>query len=143
MQGPAGAFDAAASGYDLGDHHAAVADGLVRGIPQAGSPALVIDVATGTGAAAYSALRHLAPDRIIAIDFSLRMLDRARAQAAWHDPEARIEWRTAPAVPLDIDDQSADVVLCASSLHFLSCAALDEWRRVLRPGGWGGSGDRR
>ena len=33
------------------------------------------------------------------------------------------------------DDHSADVVLCASSLHFLGAVAFADWLRVLRPGG--------
>lgn len=85
--------------------------------------------------AALSAVRHLRPSRVVALDFSPRMLDRARAKAHRHDPERRIEWRAEPAVPLRIDSGSADVVLCSLSLHFLGHAALAEWRRVLRPGG--------
>lgn len=132
---PSVVFDAAADGYDLDRYHATVADQLVVGIQRTDPPALIIDVATGTGAVAFSALRHLAPRRVVAVDISPRMLDRARAKAPRHDPDGRIEWRSAPALPLDIGDGSADVVLCASSLHFLGRAALDEWLRVLRPGG--------
>lgn len=73
-----------------------------------------VDVATGTGAAAFSALRRLAPDRIVYI--SPRMLIRARCRAAGRGLDGRIEWRAAQAVPLDIDDPSAHVVLCASAL---------------------------
>ncbi|MGH3767164.1 MAG: class I SAM-dependent methyltransferase [Pseudonocardiaceae bacterium] len=119
MSLPTAVFDAAADGYDLDEHHVTVADQLVAGVRRADAGALVIDVATGTGAAAFAALRRVAPGRVLAVDMSLRMLDRARAKAAHCDPEGRIEWRAAPAVLLDIDDGSADVVLCASSLHFL------------------------
>lgn len=134
--GPAVVFDAAADSYDDDQQHAYLADQLVAGIQLAEPPVVVIDVATGSGAAAFSALRRLAPSRVVGLDISARMLDRARAKAVRHDPAGRIEWRAAPAVPLGADSASADLVLCSSSLHFLGRAAVVEWRRVLHPGGW-------
>jgi ubiquinone/menaquinone biosynthesis C-methylase UbiE len=124
-------FDATADAYDDDPHHAAVAHllvGLLRSQPR---PGLVVDVATGTGAAAVAARHALAPERVVAVDISPRMIERAAAK----DPDGRIEWRVASAVPLDIADGAADVVLCASALHFLGARALPDWRRVLRPGG--------
>ncbi len=124
-------FDAAADAYDDDPHHAVVAGLLVGLLRPAPRPGLVVDVATGTGAAALAALHALAPERVVAVDISPRMIERAAAK----DPDGRIEWRVAPAVPLDIADGAADVVLCASALHFLGAPALPDWRRVLRPGG--------
>jgi ubiquinone/menaquinone biosynthesis C-methylase UbiE len=132
---PAIAFDAAADTYDDDPHHGRIADALVRGLHLTIPPALVVDVATGTGVAAFAALRLLVPERVVAVDLAPRMLDRAMAKAQHEDPDGRIDWRQAPAVPLDLGDDRADVVLCASSLHFLGAAALHDWLRVLRPGG--------
>ncbi|WP_433293119.1 class I SAM-dependent methyltransferase [Pseudonocardia sp. CA-142604] len=131
----AAAFDAAAGTYDEDLHHVGIAEELVRGLQPTSPPALVVDVATGTGFAAFAALRRLAAQRVVGVDISQGMLDRARAKAPHEDPDGRIEWRHAPAMPLDLVTGSADVVLCASALHLLGRDALHEWLRVLRPGG--------
>jgi len=130
---PGAAFDAVADTYDDDPHHAVIADRLVAGLET--RPDLVVDVATGTGFAALAALTRLDPRRVVAVDLSPRMLERAVAKAATADPDGRIEWRVGPAVPLDLPDSAADAVLCASALHLLGAAAPPEWRRVLRPGG--------
>ncbi|MBE8525115.1 class I SAM-dependent methyltransferase [Amycolatopsis sp. H6(2020)] len=127
----AAVFDGTAEHYDDDTFHARVAEALVGLLPS--GPELVVDVATGTGFAAYAALR-LKPARVLAVDLSPSMLARAEAKAD-RDPERRITWQVAPAVPLPVEDHSADVVLCASSLHFLGAAAFPDWLRVLRPGG--------
>jgi ubiquinone/menaquinone biosynthesis C-methylase UbiE len=125
-------FDSTAEHYDEDTFHARVAEALVTPLPE--GPELVLDVATGTGFAAYAALR-LKPARVLAVDLSPAMLARAEAKAAELDPDERIEWQVGPAVPMPVTDHSADVVLCASSLHFLGAAAFPDWLRVLRPGG--------
>ncbi|MHA6621651.1 class I SAM-dependent methyltransferase [Pseudonocardia sp. DLS-67] len=125
-------FDAAADTYDEDPHHLAIARRLVAGLRPVPEPGLVVDVATGTGFAALAALEALAPRRVLAIDISPRMIEKAAAKTA---ADGRVEWRVAPAVPLDVPDGSADVVLCASALHLVGAGAPPEWRRVLRPGG--------
>jgi ubiquinone/menaquinone biosynthesis C-methylase UbiE len=122
-------FDAAADTYDDDPHHLVIARQLVAGLRPVPRPELVVDVATGTGFAALVALEALAPRRVVAIDVSPRMIEKAAAK------DGRIEWRVAPAVPLDLPDGAADVVLCASALHLIGATAPPEWRRVLRPGG--------
>lgn len=128
------AFDAVADGYDDNDEHARIAGALI-GLAAPLGGGQVIDVATGTGAAAFAALHVIKPDRITAIDISAGMLRTAQKRAAVSDPGRRIHWLCGSAVPLPVRDGSADLVLCASSLHFLGPAALPDWRRVLRPGG--------
>jgi ubiquinone/menaquinone biosynthesis C-methylase UbiE len=122
-------FDSAADTYDDDPHHLLIAQQLVAGLRPTPSAELVVDVATGTGFAALSALEALAPRRVVAVDVSPRMIEKASAK------NGRIEWRVAPAVPLDLPDGVADVVLCASALHLIGATAPPEWRRVLRPGG--------
>jgi SAM-dependent methyltransferase len=128
-------FDAAAETYDDDPHHALIARELVAGLQASTHPELVVDVATGTGFAAFAAPDALDPRRVVAVDFSARMIEQAVAKAATADPDGRIEWRVATAVPLDVPAGAADVVLCASALHLIGATALREWRRVLRPGG--------
>jgi ubiquinone/menaquinone biosynthesis C-methylase UbiE len=129
---PAARFDTAADTYDDDPHHLLIARQLVAGLRPVPEPELVVDVATGTGFAALAALETLAPRRVVAIDISPRMIEKAAAKTP---ADGRIEWRVAPAVPLDLPDGAADVVLCASALHLIGAAAPPEWRRVLRPGG--------
>ena len=127
-----GIFDEAAGNYDEDLFHPLVADTLVDGLSPA--PGVLLDVATGTGVAAFAALR-LKPERILAVDISPGMIARAEAKAAELDPERRITWQVGSAVPMPVADHTADAVVCASSLHFLGAAALRDWLRVLRPGG--------
>ncbi|MFI5590833.1 class I SAM-dependent methyltransferase [Amycolatopsis sp. NPDC051758] len=128
----AAVFDGTAEHYDEDTFHAQVADALVAPLPT--GPGLVLDVATGTGFAAYAALR-LKPSRVLAVDLSPAMVAKAEAKASSLDPSGLITWQVAPAVPMPSPDGSADVVLCASSLHFLGAVAFADWLRVLRPGG--------
>ena len=132
MPAPAARFDAAADTYDDDPHHLVIAQQLVAGLRPVPEPELVVDVATGTGFAALAALEALAPRRVLAVDVSPRMIEKAAAKTPGDN---RVEWRVAPAVPLDLPDGAADVVLCASALHLIGAAGLPEWRRVLRPGG--------
>ncbi|WP_410569237.1 class I SAM-dependent methyltransferase [Amycolatopsis sp. cmx-4-61] len=125
-------FDGTAERYDEDPFHASVAEALVEPLPS--GPELVLDVATGTGFAAYAALK-LNPARVLAVDVAPAMVARAEAKAPAQDPGGRIEWRVGTAVPMPVEDHTADVVLCASSLHFLGAAAFADWLRVLRPGG--------
>jgi SAM-dependent methyltransferase len=96
----------------------------------------VIDVASGTGAVARAAATAAGPrGRVIASDISPAMLGEVPTGA---DPAgAVIELLEAPATRLPLADGIADVVLCQHGLPFVAdkAAAVDELRRVLRPGG--------
>ncbi|MFF0630537.1 class I SAM-dependent methyltransferase [Streptomyces sp. NPDC004296] len=131
----AGAFDELADSYDHG-HHEEIARALIAWLAP-GPVDAVADVACGAGAVA----RQLAPNRpenappILAVDLSPGMVAVGRARAGGAGCDAAIDWRVADAVPLPVADHSLDVVLCASSLHFLGRRAPADWRRALRPGG--------
>jgi len=135
------AFDELAGAYDH-EHHDAVARALLEfmGLPLDGRSA---DVACGGGAAALALAETRAAGRpadasqaapILAVDLSAEMIatGRARAQQAGH--AAAIDWRIGSALPLPVDDGTLDLIVCASSLHFLGTAALADWRRALRQG---------
>lgn len=128
-------FDEIATQYDEDLFHQVVAEKLITGLADAPTPELVVDIATGTGAAAFAALQHLGARQVVGVDLSTGMINRARAKSARQDPLGKIAWKVAPAVPAPVEDGTADLVVCASSLHFLGAAALRDWLRVLRPGG--------
>lgn len=136
------AFDELAPNYDHA-HHDAVAAALIEfaGPPYAGAAA---DVACGSGAAASALARLRAPagrrsagdPPILAVDLSPAMVSAGRMRAAQAGIDAAaIDWQVGAAVPLPVPDSSIDLILCASSLHFLGSTALGDWRRALRPGG--------
>lgn len=131
----AGAFDELADSYDH-RHHEEIARVLIAWVAP-GADDVVADVACGAGAVARQ-LAQSRPDTaraVLAVDLSPGMVTVGRALAAGLEREAAIEWRVADAVLLPVADRSLDVVLCASSLHFLGRRALADWRRALRPGG--------
>ncbi|WP_195909152.1 class I SAM-dependent methyltransferase [Microlunatus sp. Gsoil 973] len=131
-------FDELADDYDADGSHEQLARKLVV-LAATGfngwHPRAVLDVGTGTGAAARSALATFPAAWVTAVDISPAMIDRARALTGQDTGRNRIRWLCAPAIPFPAPDGSADLVLCASTLHFLGISAFDDWQRVLRPGG--------
>jgi ubiquinone/menaquinone biosynthesis C-methylase UbiE len=76
-------------------------------------------------------------DRVLALDVSPAMLERARAAL----PDERVEFRTISGERLDgVDDRVADVVVCYLVLQHLPRRDLvlryfEEFARVVKPGG--------
>ena len=98
--------------------------------PRAGER--VLDVACGTGIVARIAAEHLGGHGlVVGVDGHPGMLATARATYPAGD------WRQASAEGLPFDDERFDAVLCSLGLQFFADKnrALDEMRRVLRPGG--------
>jgi demethylmenaquinone methyltransferase / 2-methoxy-6-polyprenyl-1,4-benzoquinol methylase len=88
-----------------------------------------LDSCCGTGDLAIASLR--AGGRVTGLDFSERMLERARAKSD------QVEWVQGDALALPFDDGSFDAATVgfgARNLDDLE-AGLRELRRVLRPGG--------
>jgi ubiquinone/menaquinone biosynthesis C-methylase UbiE len=106
---------------------------------------VVVDLACGTGAALH-ALRQR-PEllcrvrKYIGIDQSAEMLAVAAQQLCDISESSRTPatWLCAPAdvAPLPLADDSVDVVLCCSALHFMDdCGiCIAEIQRILKPGG--------
>jgi malonyl-CoA O-methyltransferase len=97
----------------------------------AAAPAVALDVGCGPGAGS-AALQALFPAaRIVALDLALPMLEAARRGS----PDIACVCADAQRLPLA--DANVDLVYSNLCLHW--CAdpglALDEFRRVLRPGG--------
>jgi ubiquinone/menaquinone biosynthesis C-methylase UbiE len=99
----------------------------------AGGPLDALDVGSGTGflALELAARGH----RATGIDFAPAMVARARDKAAAQGLAVRFEQGDAEQLPFP--DGSFDLVISRHVLWTLPHpdAALDEWRRVLRPGG--------
>ncbi len=90
----------------------------------------VLDACCGTGDLALAA-RAAGAGSVVGVDFSERMLERARRKA----PE--VEWARADVLALPFEDESFDAAVVGFGVRNVEDleAALRELRRVLRPGG--------
>jgi SAM-dependent methyltransferase len=98
---------------------------------------MVLDVGCGGGIdALLAAVRVGARGRVIGLDMTPAMLDRARRHADEMAVET-VEWRAGLMEALPLPDATVDVVLCNGVLNLSTrkSRALAEMRRVLRPGG--------
>jgi ubiquinone/menaquinone biosynthesis C-methylase UbiE len=134
--GIASDFDRRASDYSRSHWHRACGEALVAHSSIA-SGDCVLDAGTGTGFAALAAAKRVAPGgRVVAVDISEGMLDRAREALAEADLD-NVELLQADACDLSqFSSSSFDAVLCAAALLYMPVArALAEWHRLLKPGG--------
>jgi ubiquinone/menaquinone biosynthesis C-methylase UbiE len=109
---------------------------LVRLIPQRKpSYAVVLDVGCGQGKSFRPLIECFAPQRIIGVEADRRCLQCARAEAA--KEATPIELHYGDVAAMGIPDASVDLVFCHQTFHHLlkQEAALEEFHRVLRPGG--------
>ena len=90
----------------------------------------VLDACCGTGDLAVAA-RRAGAGEVVGVDFSERMLERARRKA----PE--VEWIQADVLALPFGDASFDAAVVGFGIRNVDDleAGLKELRRVLRPGG--------
>lgn len=97
----------------------------------------VLDVACGTGAAAFEAASRVSPGgQVVGVDLSARMVEAARARAkAARRRDVRFERMDAER--LELPDGGFDAVLCVLGLMYVPQPerALAEMRRVLRSHG--------
>lgn len=97
----------------------------------------VLDLGTGTGAAAELAARAVGADgTVMGVDISTAMLASARARMA-HLGLAGVEFREGRAEVIPADDAAFDALIASLSLMYVidRQAAAHEMARVLRPGG--------
>ena len=95
-----------------------------------GSPRRVLDLGTGTGAAAFSVARRFPEAQVTGADLSEEMVAEARRKTPPELAE-RVRFEQADAARLPYGDASFELVTLANMIPF-----FDELARVLTPGGW-------
>lgn len=98
----------------------------------------VLDVACGTGVLTrYVAKLVGVNGRVVGLDVSSDMLSVARTISLDSSAAGSIEWREGDVCAIPFADETFDVVFCTFALMFFPdrVAALQEMRRVLKPGG--------
>lgn len=97
----------------------------------------VLDVACGTGLVTLDAAVAAGSEgRVLGVDLAGRMVDAARLRASTLG-SSNVAFARMDAEKLELPDCSFDVALCALGLMYVPdpVQALQEMRRVLRPGG--------
>ncbi|MCZ6572230.1 MAG: class I SAM-dependent methyltransferase [Planctomycetota bacterium] len=125
-QDPAGRFSNRAADYARfrPDYPEAALDAMFAGLRD---EVVAADVGAGTGISARQLAERGA--RVFAIEPNGEM--RAAAE-----PHPRVDWIDATAGDTGLEDACCDLVLCAQAFHWFGRdAALEEFRRILRPGG--------
>jgi malonyl-CoA O-methyltransferase len=98
------------------------------------APGLILDLGAGTGYAVEGLQRRFGKTRILALDFAMGMLLRARRRGTWLN---RPRCLCADAESLPLADASVDLVFSNATLQWCNDVqgAFAECLRVLRPGG--------
>ena len=102
----------------------------------ASSPGLVVDLGCGAGAATLGLAQRWPDARVIGVDSSAEMLDRARGI----DPGGRVEWVHSDVESWDPERLGApiDVIISNSLLQWVPShlKLIPGWVAALAPGGW-------
>lgn len=135
-------FDRIARRYDFmndvmtfGSHRRWKRD-LLRAL-LAGRPATILDVATGTGDLALGAARARPDARVLGLDFSAAMLERAGRRRAAGAPAATLLFVRGDALRLPLADRSCAAACSAFALRNVADLGqlFHELARVVAPGG--------
>lgn len=128
-------FGAAAADYVTSKVHASGEDldWVVEAAALTGTER-VLDVATGGGHTAFALAPHAA--EVVALDLTQEMLTVAQKEAVKRHLDA-IRFQKGDAQSLPFEDGSFDVVACRFAAHHFPHVrqAVQEWARVLKPGG--------
>jgi SAM-dependent methyltransferase len=98
---------------------------------------VVLDLGSGAGFDCFLAAQRVGPDgKVIGVDMTPEMVDKARQNAAAHEV-ANVEFREGHIEHLPVEDESVDVVLsnCVIVLSTDKAKVFQEIYRVLKPGG--------
>ena len=135
-------FDDIARHYDFLNHFLSLGtDRLWRRrainiIGRHSKPKQILDVATGTGDLAITALL-LNPEKVTGIDISEKMLELGRKKISDRGLDKKIELLKADSEAMPFSDSSFDAAMCSFGVRNFSSPlrGLTEICRVLRPGG--------
>lgn len=99
------------------------------------APLRILDVGAGPGRASAAMRKRFPKAEVVALDLALPMLREAKSRAGWWKPFRRV---CGDARALPIADASVDLLFSSLCLQWCEDleAVFDEFRRVLRPGGW-------
>lgn len=137
LQRIAASFDERAANYARNEWHERCAEQLVA-LCRIAPGQRVLDAATGTGFAALAAARAVGPSgRVVGVDISPGMLREARLAVA-ESGLTNIDLVEGDVVHLSqYESATFDGVTCAAGLLYMPVGdALQEWRRLLKPGGF-------
>ena len=100
-------------------------------------PETILDIATGTGDIAIRIAKKIAPEKIIGVDISKKMLDIAVQKAKKHQLNETIDFIIGDAENLAFENQSFDTVCSAFGVRNFEKLeqGMKEIHRVLKPGG--------
>ena len=114
-------------------HHHFVAGALAQGV-EAGD---ALDLGTGPGYVARQVARSRPGLRMVGLDLSLHMVERARQGAVQAGMDGRQLWPQADGHRLPFADDSFDLVISSYALHHWldPLRIMNEIARVLKPGG--------
>lgn len=135
-QSDAASYDEVAPAFDaLTERYAAPVADRMLSLASLRPRDHVLDAGTGTGLVALRAARLVPEGKVIGIDHSAGMLETANRKAA--DRRIAATFRQMDAEALQFADATFDAVLSLFMLYHLPnpLAALQEFHRVLRPGG--------
>ena len=112
-------FDRAAATFDSSDFvHEVTRDGLLSRIePMTVDARTVVDLGAATGSATPALRKRFRRSRIIALDLSAAMLEKARSKQSWF---TRISAIQADATAIPLADDSIDVVFANLLLPWLN-----------------------
>jgi SAM-dependent methyltransferase len=125
-------LEAVASGANLG-----LGCGNPTAIASLEAGDAVLDLGSGGGFDCFLAAREVGPSgRVVGVDMTPEMVEKARSNAAENDAE-RVEFRLGEIEHLPVADGSVDVILsnCVVNLSPDKPQVFREAYRVLRPGG--------
>ena len=100
--------------------------------------AKVLDVGCGSGTITRDVAARVNPGEVIGVDPVAECVDLAREWASHVDHSGNISFRVGDCHRLDFPDHTFDVVYSHTVAHFFldPIKALEEQRRVTKPGGW-------
>ena len=104
-----------------------------------GEDSWVLDVGCGVGVTPCFIAKKYGC-RVVGVDISEKMVERARKRASQEEVVSRVEFRVADAQDLPFEDGRFDVVITESVTTFPEDKqkAVNEYARVTRPGGYVG-----
>jgi ubiquinone/menaquinone biosynthesis C-methylase UbiE len=95
----------------------------------------ILDLGCGSGRAVQTLVNLCPAARILGIDHSAMMIDRAVRRNRRSIREGRVQFLCGDFAALPYRDDSIDKILAVHTVYFADSAVIGEVRRVLRPGG--------